>query len=250
MRFIMRLILILTGVWLFCNGLYVSGISNFNIGYILAMVIGAVLFFYGIFFTFINRFMSHGILKWLRYLSYAGFLFMFGVILFLAFYGQNDNVTGSEDAIIVLGAGIHGEAVSQVLAKRLNAAIAYYEENPAVLIVVSGGQGPQEDITEALAMEHYLIEKGIPQDQIIKEENATSTFENFAYSKKLLDEKLGSDYEVAFVTNGFHVYRAGRIGAAAGLEATHYHAGMKNYMIAVTYPREFLAVMYLWVFGV
>ena len=40
--------------------------------------------------------------------------------------------------------------------------------NYKAIIIVSGGQGPQEDITEALAMERYLKNKGIPQERIIK----------------------------------------------------------------------------------
>lgn len=243
---ILRFILFAGGLLLFYNGFFVSRISNFNIGFLLAMGLGALLALYALFFPFIHQIFDHGILKWLRYLIYAGLFFMVSVMLFIAVFGHNDTVTYEEDAIIVLGAGIHGDAVSDVLARRLNAAVDYYGKNPDALIVVSGGQGPQETITEALAMERYLIKKGIPADHIVKEEKATSTYENFLNSKELLHTIFGSQYKAAFITNAFHVYRASRIAAEAGLQATHLHAGMQRYMIAVTYPREFLAVMAKW----
>ncbi|NCU26351.1 YdcF family protein [Candidatus Nomurabacteria bacterium] len=65
--------------------------------------------------------------------------------------------------------------ISPKLAKRLEAAIRYHTNNPDAMIVVCGGKGDQEDITEALAMERYLLSEGIPGDIIIREEKSTST---------------------------------------------------------------------------
>src|SRR5699024_8835907 len=104
----------------------------------------------------------------------------------VAFYGRRDNSSYDEDVIIVLGCGIRGDMVSDQLARRLDAAIRYHTQNPDAMILVSGGQGPQESVTEALAMETYLIAGGIPSDKIIKEESSTSTYSNLLFSKEIL----------------------------------------------------------------
>ncbi|MBQ7100202.1 MAG: YdcF family protein, partial [Clostridia bacterium] len=151
--------------------------------------------------------------------------------------------------IIVLGSGIRGELLTQGLKNRLDAAVECYEENEDLLIVVSGGQGPQEDITEALAMERYLLARGVPQESIIKEEQATSTYENFIYSKKILDEKLGDGYTAAFVSNEYHIYRASSLARIAGFDTvTHTHSSTMWYTLVPSTLRETLAVVKLWVF--
>lgn len=100
-------------------------------------------------------------------------------------------------------------------------------------------------------MERYLVDKGIPKQFIIKEEKATSTYENFQYSKELLDEYYKKrPYQIAFVTNDFHIYRASLLAKAAGLNATHKHAPTAWYSLPMSYLREVLAVLKHWVFGV
>lgn len=106
-------------------------------------------------------------------------LLIYGGILCVLFnmnmgvYGVRDTVTYEEQAVIVLGAGIKGNQVSRTLQLRLDKTIEYAQKNPNALIVVSGGQGPQETVTEACAMEKYLLENGIRAERILKEEQAT-----------------------------------------------------------------------------
>ncbi len=102
---------------------------------------------------------------------------IFGCALFAC--GARDNADGSEKAIIVLGCGIDGERVSPKLARRLDKAIEYFNEHPDKPVIVSGGQGAQEDIPESTAMKRYLVSKGVPDGMIIEESKSTSTFENF-----------------------------------------------------------------------
>ena len=108
------------------------------------------------------------------------------IVSFIAVYGQYDNADYNEDAVIVLGAGINGDKVTYPLKVRLDKAIEYHKLNPDALIVVTGGQGFQETVTEAYAMEKYLVQNGVEASKIIKEEKATSTNENMRFSKKLL----------------------------------------------------------------
>ena len=69
-------------------------------------------------------------------------------------------------------------------------------------------------------MRKYLVErKGVDPDRILVEDRATSTLENFAFSKELIGDKLGPDTSIAFVTTDFHVFRAGRVAKKAGIAA-------------------------------
>ena len=120
---------------------------------------------YGVFY----RFFIKKLPKWLIGLYYFGMTLIAVIIPVMFISGGTDNVTYQEDAIIVLGAAVRGEEISGALQKRLDVAIEYYQKNPDVVIVVTGGQGPQEDITEALAMERYLLANGIPKEKIIED---------------------------------------------------------------------------------
>ena len=165
---------------------------------------------------------------------------IFGCVLFAC--GAKDNADGSEKAIIVLGCGIDGERVSPKLARRLDKAIEYFNEHPDKPVIVSGGQGAQEDIPESTAMKRYLVSKGVPDGMIIEESKSTSTFENFEFSKHITDSLPGGD-KIVFVTSRFHIYRASRYAAGAGFEAHHIGARVPFYELPSNYLREMLAVV-------
>ena len=187
--------------------------------------------------------------RWVHRVFLAGVSYLLVVSLFLAFYGNNDTANCKEDALIVLGAAVHGETVSVPLKYRLDRAVEYGRKNPNAVIIVSGGQGSQEMVTEAFAMEQYLKNAGVT-NPIIKEEKATSTYENFLYSKEILDEQFSGEYKVAFVTNDFHIYRSERTAQRAGLsEVTGVHGETAWYNIIHNYLRESLAVTKLWILG-
>ena len=88
------------------------------------------------------------------------------------------------DTMIVLGAKVNGTEVSKTLKLRLDKAIEYYNKHKDINIIVSGGQGNNEGITEALAMKNYLVSNGVNINNIIEENKATTTLENIMYSKK------------------------------------------------------------------
>lgn len=245
----MRFILLLIGLCLFGNGAFMSLVSNFNLGVILTVCAGLFFLVWGTFYKTIGRLTRKGIPKILKYIVISVICMEACLVGFIALYGQVDNVSYSEDAVVVLGAGIRGDRVTVPLAYRLNAAVEYHQQNPDALIVVSGGQGFQETITEAEAMEKYLLRKGVNPEKIVKEEKATSTNENMRFSKEILDRKMGSDYSVVVITNNFHIYRGVQIAKMEGFnDVYHKHAGLKWYNMAPCYLRESLAVLKMWVF--
>ncbi len=187
--------------------------------------------------------------QWLKVLVVCGLCFAVTLSSFLVVYGSKDNANFDEDAVVVLGAGVHGKTPSYALARRLDSAVEYHEKNPDAIIVVSGGQGPQEDITEAEAMELYLLDRGVDPEKIIKEDKAVSTYTNFKYSKEILDEKLGNDYAITLITNEYHIFRGFLCAKETGFgDVTHMHADTHpTYLIPGT-TRECLAVLKFIVF--
>lgn len=247
----MRFFLLIMGLFLSLNGAFMSLVSNFNLGVILTLFVGLFFLLWGVFYEKINKITEKGFLKWVKRVVIFFICMELGLIGFIAFHGHFDNVNYTEDAVIVLGAGIRGDRVTVPLAYRLNSAVEYHKKNPEAVIVVTGGQGYQETVTEAYAMEKYLLAKGVNPEKIIKEEKATSTIENMKFSKEILDETLGKDYSVVVITNNFHVYRGVEYAKMEGFESVyHKHAGLRWYNMAPCYIRESLAVLKMWVFDI
>lgn len=144
------------------------------------------------------------------------------------------------DYIIVLGAQVHENGPSYVLARRLDAAKAYLEDNPNTICIVSGGQGYNEPFSEAKGMADYLEKSGIARDRILLEDKSTNTVENIRFSKSFIPDENAS---VGIVTNSFHVYRGVQIAKKQGLKkvqgiaARSYPLFLPNNML-----REFFGV--------
>lgn len=153
--------------------------------------------------------------------------------------------------VIVLGAGVYGETPSITLEHRLEGAVRYLNDNPEAKAVVSGGQGEGEDISEAECMRRYLIAHGIAAERILMENRSTSTKENLAFSKAVIQADGGDASSVAIVSSGYHLYRAKQTASLLGMNATGA-AGSDGYPIYVfgMYLREALAVAKLWIFGI
>lgn len=161
-----------------------------------------------------------------------------------------DTADGSEDAVIVLGCAVIGDRPSNTMYARTTAAVQYYKKNPNAVFVLSGGRGAQETISEAEAMKRLMLAGGIPENRLIIEDKATSTSENYIYSKKLLDSYFnGRPYTAAYVTNDFHCYRAGRLAYINGFtDIRCIPAPTPKGAVLLCYAREVLAVIKLWIF--
>lgn len=235
---IMQIIFIIFGAVLMLDGACAGLSANFNVGVILEFLLGAVFLLLGIF--------RDKIRKWLKIIVYAGTAVILCGCLSLWLYGIQDTADYHEEVLIVLGAGVHGETPTRPLAERLETAAEYLNRNTNAYVIVTGGKGPQEDITEAEAMKKYLIEKGIEADRIIKEEQASSTSENYSYSKRIIDERFPGG-SIAAITNDFHIYRSKQLARIEGLEVASVHAKTPLSGRASMYLRELLAVLKLWI---
>lgn len=148
------------------------------------------------------------------------------------------------DYIIVLGAALHGDKVSPVLANRLDKAVQQYNRwGRKPLLITSGGQGKDELIAEAVAMKQYMMDKhNIAGDKIVTESKSTTTYENMLFSKNIIDKKLGNSRGI-FVTNNFHVFRASMYATRVGLKAVGVAAKTAFYYVPNAFTREFIGIL-------
>lgn len=243
-------VMLLVGLIFVVYGLLLCIMSNLNLGVVLVLVFGMFSLCIGIFYQSIKRLTDKKLFKICKILVVFILCVELFLVSFIAIYGFSDNTAYNEDAVIVLGAGIRGDKVTLPLKLRLDKAIEYHEKNPEACIVVSGGQGFQETVTEAYAMEQYLIQNGVDKNKILKEEKATSTRENMNFSKEILEVYFDNDYSVVVITNHFHVFRGATLAKRAGFShVAHMHAGLQWYNLIPCFLRESLAVIKLLVLG-
>lgn len=174
------------------------------------------------------------------------FLFGMGVVLFCVVEGLILGQFGAApeagaDVCIILGAQMKTSGPSDVLQRRLDKALEYLRENPDTIVVVTGGQGPNEPVSEAQGMRDYLVDRGVAGERILMEDASTSTRENLDYSARLIDKESDS---VVIVTNNFHVFRAMSIAkkqgysAVQGMAASTHRGNLLNNLL-----REFMGVL-------
>lgn len=174
----------------------------------------------------------------------AAALIFFAVVEGFIISGMNKKTESGLDYVIVLGAQVRGTRITKSLAKRLEKALWYLENNPGTVAVVSGGQGAGEDISEAQAMYDYLVAGGISKDRIIMEDKSTNTGENIDFSMKLIEENRKTDSpRIGIITNNFHVYRAVRICEGKGYSVNGIPAPSDGILFVNYMVREFFAVV-------
>ena len=177
---------------------------------LLCLCATAVLFIFYLLEHFARR--GHRAAAWCELALIAALLLGFSLFTVLETMVVRGSFADESDApvsaVIVLGAGVNGETPSLTLRTRIDAAAAYLEEHPDVPVVLSGGQGPGEAITEAECMRRALVRRGADESRLYPEERSTSTQENLRYSRAILEE-LGVDpaQRVAIVTSDFHLCR-------------------------------------------
>lgn len=152
----------------------------------------------------------------------------------------------NSDAIIVLGCAVYGKNPSPFFKERLSEAIKLYKEGLGKYIIVSGGKGPGEDISEAEAGKEYLLKNGITDNVVLMDDGSYSTLQNLENSKKIMDEK--SLKTAIIVSNKFHLKRASIIAKEAGINASYSGVFVKRYFYEEVYGflREAPALLYMY----
>ncbi len=145
------------------------------------------------------------------------------------------------DYVIVLGAKVHERGISNSLRMRLDKAVEYSRISPGTVLILSGGQGADEPMTEAQAMYQYLLDQGVSPTRLVMEPVSSSTVENIAYSQLIIRQTEQSKRDMArkddgsvapgpylqveekpvqigILTSSYHVFRAGMIAKKRGME--------------------------------
>ena len=148
-------------------------------------------------------------------------LICFAILAAIVYAGETTHIEGTPRAAIILGCKVEESGPSQLLQDRLDTALDYLGglDSP-IPVIVSGGQGRDEPVSEAAAMADYLIEAGYSDAYIYLEDNSHNTAENLGYSLELL-EALSLDPaedEILIVSNGFHLTRARMLAERFGYE--------------------------------
>ena len=124
------------------------------------------------------------------------------------------------DYVVVLGAKVREDGPSVSLQNRIDGAYRYLSDHPQVIAVVTGGQGPDEPMTEARCMRDCLVDMGIDPSRIWMEEKATSTWENLHFSLDLIEEKTGTrPSKIGLLSSEYHLFRAKLFAKECGVEA-------------------------------
>ena len=123
------------------------------------------------------------------------------------------------DYIVVLGAKVRHDGPSVSLMDRIRGAYDYMTAHPDVIAVVSGGQGPDEPMSEARCIYEHLVAMGISKDRIWIEDQAASTWANLNYSLDLIEAKTGiRPAKLGVVSSEYHMLRAGMQAKNCGVD--------------------------------
>ena len=180
--------------------------------------------------------------------GYVSFLFVSYVIYALIY--SRLGVDRGADFVVALGSGLKdGGRVTPLLASRLERARAVYDTlvpdgaagaaDP--VLIVSGGKGSDERVSEAEAMAGYLVERGFPADRVVREDRSRSTEENVRFSKAIMDRSRPAS-RCVIVTSSYHAFRAAIIARRVGVNGQVTGAPTAAYYWPSAVLREFAAV--------
>lgn len=254
-----RMIMIILRLFLFLSG--VAGFIGFvvpllkrrilNIGNAAGLIICVVMMLYALLMSYVNSLLQ----KWWQSkigklaLSVIGFGIVVGIVLVIVISACIIKAVYAKPAqnatAVILGCRVYGERPSLILIERMEAALLYLNENSDAVCIASGGQGQDEDISEAECIYRYLVEKGIDSERIYIEDQSTSTRENLAFSYEII-QKNELPEEIAIVTNEFHEYRAGIIADRLGFSYGAVPAKTARWLLPTYYARELFGVLYEW----
>lgn len=165
------------------------------------------------------------------------------VMSFFMVKEMNDAPESTDTTVVVLGCKVKNGAPSLMLRRRLDAACEYISENPEVYVIVSGGQGSDESISEAECMKDYLISRGIAPQRIFEEDKSASTDENLSFSKEIIEREELPEH-ITIVTDGFHQLRSDMKAHRLGMEAYNISAHTPWWLLPTYWVREWFGIAY------
>lgn len=251
---LLTIILVTTFFWLFClwNAYFVWKRESHTLPNLLTLFLGLGMILVWLFtLTAPANYLPKWLLQLLHFapltLTYLG-LIMYNFLVNLLLY-QFVPRRYHQDYLIVLGAGlIDGERVTPLLASRINRAIQFAQKQVAKgrsypKLIMSGGKGSNEKISEAQAMYNYAISQGVKAEYILLEDRSINTYQNMLFSKQIATLDFGSsNFKAKFFSNNFHIYRAALYARQVGLAADGVGSYTRPYFLPNAIIREFAGV--------
>lgn len=157
-------------------------------------------------------------------------------------YVAGKTTSDMEQVVIVLGCKVKGNEPSVALRKRVDAAYRFLLSNPNSVAILSGGQGRDENLSEALCMQQLLYDRGVMKDRLILEDRSTSTDENIRFSLEIMAQ-LGMKKEAVIATSEYHQKRASLICKRYGLSATAVSSKTRKILLPTFLLREIFALI-------
>lgn len=241
---------VVLGVFLVLNGLTVVRREGRSPAHLLSLVLGvAVLLYVGAGVAAVLADQARPVMYLMLLALPVGWC-GYGLIAYLLWswiYGILTACFGRRvDAVVVLGAGLRGREVTPLLRSRIECGIRWstrpVQQGEPAPIVMSGGQGPDEEIPEAEAMAAVALEQGVPKERVLQERDSTTTRENLVNSARLLAGR-GEVRRVAVVTNNFHAFRAALLMRAIDLPGYAVGSATARYYWPSAVLREYVAIM-------
>lgn len=258
MLLILLFLVLLLGSWslivfLYWNARLMIKREGLSLSNLLILTLALLLTFFSVY----NYYFIKILPEWIVVLSgfvpfslvYFSFIFLNFLVISLIY--QLNRPEYDQDFIIVLGAGLlNGETVSPLLAQRIHKALDFYDQQKLktrhpLKIIFSGGQGLDEKISEATAMRNYALEHGYPIEDLLIEDQSTTTFENMKLSKEIIIKKIPLNAKVIFVSNNYHIFRAGIYADKNLLKADGLGSKTALYYLPTAFLREFIAIIAL-----
>lgn len=131
-------------------------------------------------------------------------------------YGRKDEKCQA-DVAIVLGASVTDTEVSPVLRERLNHGIWLYQNGYVDYLILTGGVGEGDTLSEAYVSKQYVLSQGISEEVIFLEDESGITEENLQNAKAIMDTH---NWETAIVVSDpLHMKRAMLMAEDYGIAA-------------------------------
>lgn len=177
---------------------------------------------------------------------------MFLSTMFCAVASTRYNPPYDMDYIIILGCAIRKDGTpTPILRGRVQRAYDFEQEQfqstgKHAVFVPSGGQGSDEVISESESMKRCLMEMGVPEERILKEDRSVNTYQNMAFSKTVIEQDAGDIYtvKVGFSTTNYHVFRGYTLAEKLKMRVKGLSAKTKLYFFPNAFVREFIGLLW------
>jgi uncharacterized SAM-binding protein YcdF (DUF218 family) len=166
------------------------------------------------------RSLSSEITRWLVVGSISGVLavvLLAGSLIGAIYLAAHSDQERQVDAIIVMGAAQFNGVPSQVLRARLDTTYRAWSDGMAPLIIVTGGKMPGDMFTESESSRDYLVDKGVPEEDILLEGEGRDSAESLDRAADIAHQH--NIKTVLIVSDGFHLFRSKMIAEHNGLTA-------------------------------